>query len=81
MNLGISGEFHVDPSALIRVLLSLGITTFSVAGAGQDIAATILADPLAPGNKIWNLQPVENPHGYRVIVFWARLSITSMHKY
>jgi len=60
----IKGQFHVDPRMLIRVLLSIGITTFSVAGAGEDIAAAILEDPLSPGNKIWNLRPSENPEGY-----------------
>ena len=60
---GVSGQFHIEPGTLIRVLLSLGITTFAVAGAGEDIAAAILGDPLAPGNKLWNLRPGENPHG------------------
>ncbi len=62
-SLPISGQFHIDPRTLIGVLSSLGITKFSVAGAGEDIAASILGDPLAPGNKLWNLQPGENPEG------------------
>jgi len=62
----IKGQFHIEPRMLIRVLLSLGITTFSVAGAGEDIAAAILGNPLSRGNKLWNLRPGENPQGQLV---------------